>query len=69
MNYDSGFTCAICGRHEEVPSIVSLQANYGSRLYDGERYTLYLCGDCIDSWINAIRQHIPAERIQQEQRL
>lgn len=67
QNYDSGFTCAICGRQEDIPSVVTLQANYGSRLYDGECYTLHLCGGCIDSWISATRQHIPPERMQLEQ--
>lgn len=65
MNFDFGFTCAICGRHEEIPSVVTLQANYGSRQYDGERYTLNLCGGCIDCWINVVRMHVPPERMQQ----
>ena len=55
LNYDSGFTRAICGRHEDVPSLVTLQANYGSQQHDGERYTLHLCGGCIDCWIDAVR--------------
>lgn len=67
LNYDSGFTCAICGRHEDVPSLVTLQANYGSQQHDGERYTLHLCGGCIDCWIDAVRQHIPPDRLQFEQ--
>lgn len=68
-NQDSGFTCALCGKHDDIPSTVTLQANYGSWLYDGKRYTLNLCGGCIDAWIGLVRLHTPPERMQVEQQL
>lgn len=67
LNHNSGSICALCGRREEIPSTVILQANYGSQKHDGERYTLYLCGGCIDLWIDAVQHHIPPDRLQSEQ--
>ena len=49
---ENGFRCPICGGVDLVPSVITLQANYGSTGHDGEIITLHVCGDCIDRIIN-----------------
>lgn len=66
---DSVFTCALCGKHDDIPSTVTLQALYGSQLYDGESYTLNLCCGCIDGWIELVRLHILPEGMHVEQQI
>lgn len=54
--------CCFCGKDEFIPSVLTLSACYGSTEHDGERYTLLLCGDCIDSLINTLLEHrVPME--------
>ena len=50
------FYCDICDQSDLVPSAVTLEANYGSK-YDGERVTLWVCGDCIDWLIESIAEY------------
>lgn len=52
----SGFYCDICDQSDLVPSVVTLEANYGSK-YDGERVTLMVCGDCMDWLRDSIAKH------------
>ena len=41
------FHCEICGKEDEIPSRITIKANYGS-VHDGERLTLDICGECAD---------------------
>lgn len=53
-NEDIGINvCDLCGREVLCQSMVVLQANFGSP-YDGESYTLDVCGDCMDGLINKL---------------
>ena len=60
---DNGYIRSICVRWLGISSIVTLQANYGSILYAGERYRLHLCGGCIDNWLREEQLHISRKRI------
>lgn len=44
--------CDICGQEFLCPSIITLNAGYGS-IHDGERLRLELCGDCFDTLFNS----------------
>lgn len=46
---NNDFICDCCGQPEMCLSTITLTANYGS-MYDGEKYTLYLCPSCFDSF-------------------
>lgn len=48
------FHCELCGAKDLVPSIITLELNYGSR-YDGDRLTLELCSDCADRLYEALQ--------------
>lgn len=54
MNDNLDFVCDICGKFcgdsDDVPSIVTMEAAYGSKQFDGSKVTLKLCGICID-WL------------------
>jgi len=50
------FYCDICDQSDLVPSMVTIEANYGSK-YDGERVTLRVCSDCIDWLLDNIAEH------------
>ncbi len=47
------FICPVCGEGNYSPSIITLQANYGS-IHDGERVTIELCGGCFDKLLSAV---------------
>lgn len=55
---DYNFTCDICGRYcgagDDVPSIVTMTANYGSAEHDGDKLTLEVCGACIDWMMDSL---------------
>lgn len=55
---NSSFICPRCGREDDVPSVIVLQANYGSS-YDTERATVKLCGECFDGIFEYIQRQIP----------
>ena len=54
LKQDYGFICELCGRLDLVPSIIKLDANYGSE-FDGERISLCLCGKCMDRIFKMIK--------------
>lgn len=54
MNDEIGFTCDLCGACDDVPSIVTMTANYGSTEHDGDKVALRLCGHCIDLWMDSL---------------
>ena len=61
MQTNMDFICPLCGKRDLFPSIVKLEANYGS-VYDGERVTVNVCGLCIDSMVERMKQlNIPYE--------
>ena len=49
--------CCLCGKDEFLPSVLALDACYSSNKHDGERYTLLLCGSCIDTIIDTLLEH------------
>lgn len=55
---DNNFVCDLCDKYcgtgDDVPSIVTMTANYGSTEHDGDKLTLRVCGDCIDWLMNSI---------------
>ncbi len=54
--------CCFCGKDEFIPSVLTLDACYSSNEHDGERYTLLLCGSCIDTFINTLlERQIPMD--------
>lgn len=55
---NDGFRCPLCGGVELIPSIVRLEANYGSREHDMERLTVHVCGSCIDKLFTFMEKHM-----------
>lgn len=53
---NNSFICHLCHGSDYVPSEIILRANYGS-IYDGERMTIKLCGDCFDKIHEAITEN------------
>ena len=49
------FTCSQCGKRDIFQSQLTITAGYGSK-YDGEQYTLFLCGDCVDWIIDSMKE-------------
>lgn len=47
------FKCPVCGNCDLTSSTITLQANYGS-IYDGERVTLHVCGECFDKLLGFV---------------
>ena len=54
MKTNKGFICPLCGKRNLFPSIVRLEASYGST-YDGERNTVNVCGPCMDRLMGYIQ--------------
>lgn len=49
----ASFCCDICGKEDLIPSRIIIERNYGS-IYDGEKLTLEICGDCADRIYSSI---------------
>lgn len=62
---NSNFICPRCGRADDVPSVMVMQANYGSS-YDTERVTVELCGECFDEIYEYVQKQIPAHALNKE---
>lgn len=62
---NNSFICPRCGREDDIPSVIVLQANYGSS-YDTERATVKLCGECFDGVYEYVQNQIPADALNKE---
>lgn len=59
------FICPCCREGSDLlPSVLTLQGNYGSREHDTERATIKLCGGCFDKLYAVIQSNLPEDAIE-----